>query len=334
MAFSNPEPIVRPVADKVADLTQQITEAGIIPGNASITDNGTTGNLTQSEGIITIQGKVVDNSTLKPIKGVNIVVKGTTVGTTTGTDGKFSIKANGPKATLFFTFVGYTTVAKEFEKNTNEVIHLSKGTTSLKTMTIRESNTEGAIDKKKEPYIIIDGKPSDRNAMNALDHGSIESVNVLKDEKAVAEYGEKGKNGVILIVTKKDKGSSTQEKTKELSEKAASNHNKKEGKKVFTVVEQMPEFPGGSQAMSKYLLENLKVSPESKKTGLQGTVISTFVVQADGSVTDAKIVKGIEKGFDEEVLRVIKSMPKWNPGRQNGENVPVQLNLPVKYALK
>jgi len=102
---------------------------------------------------------------------------------------------------------------------------------------------------------------------------------------------------------------------------------------VFTVVETMPSFPGGQEALYKYLRENIKYPEEAKSKGVQGTVFITYIVEIDGSVTNVKVLRGIGSGCDEESVRVVSAMPKWSPGKQRGVPVRVQFNLPVKYKL-
>jgi TonB family protein len=104
-------------------------------------------------------------------------------------------------------------------------------------------------------------------------------------------------------------------------------------KDVFTVVEKLPSYPGGDEARAKFLRENIHYPEVAMKNKIQGKVFVTFVVRADGSVTDAKVLRGIGSGCDEEALRVIKMMPKWNPGTEKGVPVNVQFNLPIKFTL-
>ena len=104
--------------------------------------------------------------------------------------------------------------------------------------------------------------------------------------------------------------------------------------KIFLFVEEMPSFPGGESKMVEFIQKNTKYPPVARENGIQGRVYVNFVVDKDGKVKDAKVVRGIGGGCDEEALRVIRSMPEWKPGRQNGRNVLVQFNLPVSFNLK
>ena len=102
---------------------------------------------------------------------------------------------------------------------------------------------------------------------------------------------------------------------------------------VFDVVEEMPEFPGGQIAMLEYLSKNVRYPDEAHKAGKQGRVIATFVVEKDGSITNAKVVRSIDPLLDAEALRVISSMPNWIPGKQNGKPVAVKYTVPVSFKL-
>lgn len=102
---------------------------------------------------------------------------------------------------------------------------------------------------------------------------------------------------------------------------------------IFTVVEVQPEYPGGDEARILFIRNNLHYPMEAKKAGIQGTVYVSFVIETDGSVTDIKILRGIGGGCDEEVVKMISKMPKWKPGRQRGETVRVQYNMPIKFTL-
>jgi len=103
---------------------------------------------------------------------------------------------------------------------------------------------------------------------------------------------------------------------------------------IFMVVESMPEYPGGEAALYTFLADNIKYPQMAKESGIQGRVFVTFVVEKDGHVTDVRVLRGIGGGCDEEAIRVVKSMPKWTPGKQRGKSVRVQYNLPVKFTLQ
>ena len=103
---------------------------------------------------------------------------------------------------------------------------------------------------------------------------------------------------------------------------------------TYLMVEAEPEFPGGMEALMKYLSENIKYPEQAKKENIQGKVYMRFVVERDGSIVDAEILRGIGGGCDEEALRVVNAMPKWEPGKQKGTPVRVQYNLPIVFKLQ
>ena len=104
---------------------------------------------------------------------------------------------------------------------------------------------------------------------------------------------------------------------------------------IFVVVESMPEFPGGQQALFKYLADNVKYPVIAQENGIQGRVICQFVVNKDGSIVDVVAVRSSgEPSLDKEAIRVIQSMPKWKPGKQRGKPVRVKYTVPVNFRLQ
>ena len=106
-----------------------------------------------------------------------------------------------------------------------------------------------------------------------------------------------------------------------------------ENDKVFTPIEEEPQFPGGETERIKFLVENIKYPPKALRKGIHGTVIVKFIVEKSGKITDISIVKGIGGGCDEEVIRVVELMPNWKPGKQRGKAVRAQFTMPVKFSI-
>ena len=107
-----------------------------------------------------------------------------------------------------------------------------------------------------------------------------------------------------------------------------------EEQEIFDVVEKMPEFPGGNAALMSYLAKNIKYPTIAQENGTQGRVIVQFVVNKDGSIVDAKVARSVDPYLDKEALRVINSMPKWNPGMQRNKPVRVKYTVPVVFRLQ
>jgi TonB family protein len=169
------------------------------------------------------------------------------------------------------------------------------------------------------PLVLIDGVPGD---LKSIDPDMIQSMNVLKDNSATAQYGEKGKNGVIEIITKKS-GSGTKTNTSDKKETA------------FVVVEELPQFPGeGNEAMTAWITGNLKYPGEAVKSKTTGTVYVDFMVSSTGKVKNVVVSKPVNPLLDAEAKRLIKSMPDWKPGSQAGKPVDVQMMVPVEFKLQ
>lgn len=138
----------------------------------------------------------------------------------------------------------------------------------------------------------------------------------------------------------------TQEETKEVQVSTETHEGEKnavelppetpvedEGK-IFTIVEEMPSFPGGEEKMLEYVAKNIKYPAIARENGITGRVYVNFYIDKDGKVQSAKVVRGIGGGCDEEALRVVRMMPQWKPGKQNGRAVNVNYNLPINFTLK
>ena len=104
--------------------------------------------------------------------------------------------------------------------------------------------------------------------------------------------------------------------------------------KVYEKVEVMPEFPGGDQAMMDFVAKNVQYPKEAMEKEISGRVLVGFIVEKDGSISETEVVKGIGGGCDEEAVRVVKAMPKWKPGKQDGKPVRVHFILPLTFKLQ
>lgn len=149
----------------------------------------------------------------------------------------------------------------------------------------------------------------------------VEVLNVVEDNKEVED---------VNIQTEDDK-----EVEVVIAAPVETPVEEEEEEVIFMVVETMPEFPGGQQALFKYLSENVKYPVIAQENGIQGRVICQFVVNKDGSIVDVEVVRsGGDASLDKEAVRVIKSMPKWKPGKQRGKAVRVKYTVPVSFRLQ
>ena len=193
-----------------------------------------------------------------------------------------------------------TTVKQETEPNMAVLIHNTKK-------------------KGEEPLLIVDKKIATIEQVRALPKDAVASVGTMIKEAAISSYGEKAKYGALIITTVKHQ--------KELYNEQISQPD------VFDKVDEAPQFPGGMAGMMQYLSSNIRYPEDAREAGTQGRVIVSFVVEKDGSISNAKVAKPTYSSLDEEALRVISAMPKWMPGKQNGEAVRVKYSVPVSFRL-
>lgn len=185
---------------------------------------------------------------------------------------------------------------KEFLREHNVMkINLIKAETNKEITSL-------SVNELTSPNIMIDGVVSDENALKNLNPETIDEVKVDKD-----------KNSIIITTKARE------------SETAA--HEEE-----FVVVEEMPQFPGGNEAMQKYIAENLKY-PKTAIKGEQGRVIVSFVINKRGKVGDVKLIRSVSPELDAEAVRVIQDMPDWIPGKQKGKAVNVRYTIPIVFKL-
>ena len=136
---------------------------------------------------------------------------------------------------------------------------------------------------------------------------------------------------VLLVIVFAPAGANAQNKK---VNKAQTHKDTTTDDKVYDVCEQMPIYEGGDAALLKYLRETVKLPEEDKERGMQGRMVVGFVVEKDGSLTNVKVLRAVDIALDAEVLRVVKGMPKWIPGRHNGQRVRVRYLLPIHICLQ
>lgn len=204
----------------------------------------------------------------------------------------------------------------------------------------------------ENPLVFIDDKRASMEEVKAIDPKNIDHIDVLKDKASTELYGEEGKNGVILITTKKaaaagDKtavGSFSANEDKGAENTAVGSFSANDDKKAeaietddsnaFDVVEKKPEFPGGAEAMMKYLSENIHYPEAAFKAGKQGRVVVSFIIESDGRISNAHVIKNVDNDLDAEAVRVVGAMPKWMPGMQDGKAVRVKFAMPITFRLQ
>lgn len=208
-----------------------------------------------------------------------------------------------------------------------QVLEVSEASDKEKTYetTVKETEPNVAViilnTKKKgeEPLLIVDGKIATIEQVRALPRDAVAKVATMREKTAMKSYGEKAKYGALIITTVKHQ---------EIDNEPLSQPD------VFDKVDEMPHFPNGMAGLMQYLSTNVRYPKDAKESGTQGSVIVSFIVEKDGSISNAKVTKPTYSSLDEEALRVVSAMPKWVPGKQNGEAVRVKYAVPVSFRLK
>ena len=198
---------------------------------------------------------------------------------------------------------------------------------------------EEEVEEEEEEEIIYEVQPEEQlvaeeTVMNSekftayeMEDDAPEQVTKTQDEVAQSD--------VAIGAIDYDQGSDEAEHVLKVNEKVVDEVPPAvEETKIFEVVEQMPSFPGGDAALMQFLSKNIKYPVVAEENGIQGRVIATFVVERDGSISDVKVVKSVDPSLDKEAIRVLKSMPKWIPGKQNGSAVRVKYTVPVTFRLQ
>lgn len=198
-----------------------------------------------------------------------------------------------------------------------------------------EKKTEAKVEKKEvirqEPEKVVEQVKSSvkftapviKKDEEVKEEDEIKLDEVQKSDKAVGAFTVEGNDEVGGAVLKAKEDIAAPEPPKHVEET-----------KVFTVVEQMPMFPGGDAALMSYLANNIHYPTVAAENGVQGRVVVGFVVERDGSITDVRILRGVDPSLDREAMRVVKSMPRWTPGKQNGSAVRVKYQVPVAFRLQ
>jgi len=330
----------------------------ITPTNAFPTDNVNV----SADGNV-VKGKVVKTDG-KPLYGTTVIIKDTTIGVITNKDGEFRLKSVSKDAELVFSFVGFKTVIQkpDFDKSMTitmitDTVKFEKGVVAvgyspLPALASKEGKDLNSLDNP--PLYIVDGKIIEKSKFDEINTDNFESVSILKDKLATDKYGTKGKYGVVEAISKKDVKLAENTKTNvnadtktnvKVDTKANVNvdakadvavnsksQQTKEG--IFVVVEEMPEFPGGEQACKDFIVRTLKYPIKAMNSGKTGKVAVTFIVNKNGKVENAKVIRGIDAALDAEVVRVVNSLPDWKPGKQRGTAVDVVYTMPFEFMLQ
>ncbi|MBT3382729.1 MAG: TonB family protein [Prolixibacteraceae bacterium] len=293
---------------------------------------------------IIVKGKVTDPKD-DPISGASIIVKGKTIGTITDANGNYELRLDNENETLVFIMVGFEKLEipvdnkNEINIKLNSDKSVSVGTKSVTINTKYKHVVKGKVtDQNSDPIsgasILIKGKTigtiTDRmgNYEIKLEEKNetlifwmidykMEEILVAGQSEIDVELvpNEKAKSHDILISTYKSKQTG----------------KKSQGDEVFYKVEEMPQFPGGEKALKKYIDYSIKYPEIALEKGIHGKVYVTFIIDKNGKVNDPKISRGVDPSLNKEALRVVNTLPKWKPGKQNGKIVNVSYTVPINF---
>ena len=211
-----------------------------------------------------------------------------------------------------------------------------ENTQAVELSALEQKKKEAKVEKKEqvkvEPEKVVEKVKSSvkftapviKKDNEVKEEDEIKLDEVEKSNKAVGAFTVEGNDEVGGEVLKAKEEIAAPEPPKQQVEE----------NKVFDVVEQMPSFPGGMGALMSWLSQNIKYPVIAAENGVQGRVIVQFVVEKDGSITDVKVAKSVDPSLDKEAARVVKSMPHWIPGKQNGSAVRVKYTVPVTFKLQ
>ena len=327
--------------------------------------------IAESNEKVVLKGVVVD-STGEPIAGASVVYKQGNTGTITDSKGNFSLEI--PKgATITASYSGYTSTTYKKNGSRTETVQSGIPSKTYKDngakfVTIKLP--KGSVD---QVYVIVEKMPQfpgGNGAMNKFlattikypveaakkkiegrvvcefivaKDGTITSPKVLRgvdpllDAEAIRVLNmmprwTPGVQGGKAVNSKFTLPIMFRVKSEPKAPATTSSKDSKD--QVFVVVEKMPQFPGGTAALNKFLSQNIKYPTAAFEKGIQGRVICQFVVSKDGTITNLKVLGGVDPSLDAEAIRVINSMPKWVPGEQKGVAVNTKFTLPISFKLK
>ena len=257
-----------------------------------------------------------------PLVAVSLAATATTVYVEKQQDKVNENFANEQDATL-----GEQENPQEPQKQLAQNVKLEKGDTIEMKSATGESMWVRYFGDGSSVLVLIDGKEGNMEDLKVED---IEYFTVVKNEEALKAYGEKGKNGVILITTKNAKYNRVFSQGTPIEETQQSSQEE-----AFIKCEKMPTFQGGDlNAYRNWFQSQLQYPKEAKENGINGRVIFSFVVEKDGSVSEFKVLNTPDKLLSAEVERAFKLTPKWEPGTQNGKMVRVKYTVPIVFNIQ
>jgi TonB family protein len=283
----------------------------------------------------------------KPLMLVTIVMRSNTpenIGVQTGSDGQFVINNLVKDATLEFSCIGYKTQILKPDFTADMVVKMVKDPNYKMSVRTQDasfyhegSNVRIVLTQNKDAIIVIDDKITSNKGEITLNRDDIAASKLLKGAEAIDKYGDKGKNGVLEIITKKHAA----EIGLKLPEIPMSSNNPSDAPAFqgqnadapLNRVDEMPNYPGGEKALLDFIKSNIKYPKEALATKLEGKVIVRFIVTKEGKSEGISVIKGVNPLIDAEAIRVIGLLKNWEPGKLNGKEVNTWEMIPVTFEL-
>ena len=263
-----------------------------------------------------IKGRVLDKENNEPIQGVNVFYPDTSLATVTDGEGRFDIKRLFGHKKLKFAFVGYKLKEVSIQVRNYLRVKLEERDLALAEVAVaseeRARNEPVKIegnDQKNEK--VKDKKKPPRPEVNDV-------LNVVEDD----------------VKTEDELKLTDMEADEEVAAEVVAAEEEKEEERIFYVVEEMPEFPGGTDKLREFIRENIQYPKIARENEIQGKVYVKFKVSEIGEVENLEIVRGVDPVLNRAALEVLSKMPNWKPGMQRGEKVPVWYMIPVNFNLK
>lgn len=249
---------------------------------------------------IKIEGKIIAKDTGLPLAGAHVIIKGTTKGTTSDEQGKFQIEVPSKKDVLMISYVGYETIALLVEKGNYDEIKMER------------TSYEIDMDEDLDIDATVDVTVDVEEVEEVLEAIEVEVAEVEVAEIEVTEVEVDVAIDAIKVEVVND--------VETIAE-------------IFFVVEDLPTFPGGKTALAKYISSAIKYPEDALKASKSGTVYVNIRINEKGEIEEAKVKKSVFPSLDKEALRVVKAMPNWNPGKQDGKPVSCDIVLPIEFIL-
>ena len=297
---------------------------------------------------ITVSGTVLDTGTV-PVAGATVAVVSSTVKASVVTDknGTFTLQNVPESANITASYIGMESATLHYTKaNAHNLTFIlaPEGKevveTEVKGVVVINSQVLDADTGKtseKNPLIIVDGEET--ASLSGINPDAIESMEVLKDKTAIKRYGERAKDGVIIVKRKKDVPTATDGSTSEIKVISVATAKKSDlyeyDQPTVIFAQKMPQFEGGDLTdFRQWVMSRIRFPQEALENNKYGRIVASFVIDTEGKLGDINILASPDEAFSNEVRRVLAMSPAWTPGEEEGKAVSVKFTMPVDFAVR